>query len=85
MELNKTNKGLFAIAALSAIVYLAYMNIYKKSDDEKRVGENCKFKEGEPEGKIVFDFPYNMTAQNIPAPTSRCKRCNQTGCSTTNI
>jgi hypothetical protein len=85
MTLSKTNMGLLAIATLSAVVYLAYLNVYKKSNEEKEVGKRCKFKEGEPEGFVIYDFPLKRTAQNVPAPSLTCKRCNPTGCATKTI
>lgn len=85
MTLSKTNMGLFAIATLGAVVYLAYLNVFKESKEGKEVGKRCKFSEGTPEGFIIYDFPYIRTAQNIPSPSLKCKRCNPTGCSTIEI
>ena len=81
MEINKTNKGLIAIGLLSIVALLAVKTIYKKSNEEKFLGNACKFDSG-PDGKVVFDFPERITGQNYPSPSIRCKRCNQSGCIT---
>jgi hypothetical protein len=81
IEINKTNKGLLAIATLSVVVYLAFNSIKKKSDQEKKLGQTCKRTSG-PDGLVIYDFNISMSGQNTPAPNYKCKRCNTTGCST---
>jgi hypothetical protein len=81
MEISKTNKGLIAVAALSVVAYLAFQNIFKKTESEKRLGETCNNFGSAPDGTIVYDFPIvGITSQNNPAPSLKCKRCNPTGC-----
>ena len=76
MELSKTNKGLIAVSALSVVVFLAFKNIYKKSAQEKRLGDVCKFQMG-PDGIVVYDFPSTISSQNTPLPSYKCKQFNR--------
>jgi hypothetical protein len=85
MEISKTNKGLIAITALGVVAYLAFKNIYKKTPQDKKIGETCNNFGGGPDGIVIFDFPSQMISENNPAPSLKCKRCNDTGCRQSDI
>ena len=80
--MNKTNKGLIALLAVTGIVYFAYKQTFK-DNKSKGLGAPCNNFGGGPDGVIVYDFqvgqPENMIAELA------CKRCNNTGCRQTKL
>jgi hypothetical protein len=74
METSKTNKGLFAIAILSVVGYLAIKNVYKLRKDEKMIGQSCNPFGGGPDGIVVYDYPLIRNSDS-DLPVLSCKRC----------
>jgi hypothetical protein len=77
--MNKTNKGLLALLAVTGVVYFAFKQSFKDKKT-KKLGNTCNNFGGGPDGVIVYDFPLSGTDQVNMVASLACKRCNDSGC-----